>query len=116
MCVLPAQVRRGVQPGSFIDLLMRAKDKTTGRGFTDMEIANQVCAPRPVRKLDVAATTPCPGATKGSLTFSRHTCLCCDIGLWFLAAGLLLILAVCEAPRRCYAPAYSMFTATMRDQ
>jgi hypothetical protein len=31
-----------VQPGSFIDLLMRAKDKTTGRGFTDMEIANQV--------------------------------------------------------------------------
>lgn len=43
MCVPPAQVRRGVQPGSFIDLLMRAKDKTTGRGFTDMEIANQVC-------------------------------------------------------------------------
>lgn len=31
-----------MQPGSFIDLLMRAKDKTTGRGFTDMEIANQV--------------------------------------------------------------------------
>ena len=36
------KVRRGVQPGSFIDLLMRAKDKTTGQGFTDLEIANQV--------------------------------------------------------------------------
>ncbi|CAL5225498.1 g8326 [Coccomyxa viridis] len=35
------EVRRGVQPGSFIDLLMRAKDKTTGQGFTDLEIANQ---------------------------------------------------------------------------
>ncbi len=31
-----------MQPGSFIDLLMRAKDKTTGQGFTDLEIANQV--------------------------------------------------------------------------
>lgn len=40
-----------MQPGSFIDLLMRAKDKTTGQGFTDMEIANQVSfhkRPRPV--------------------------------------------------------------------
>ena len=43
--MLLAQVRRGVQPGSFIDLLMRAKDKTTGKGFTDMEIANQVSSP-----------------------------------------------------------------------
>lgn len=40
--LLVCQVRRGVQPGSFIDLLMRAKDKTTGQGFTDLEIANQV--------------------------------------------------------------------------
>ena len=34
--------RRGVAPGSFLDLLMRATDRTTGRGFTDLEIANQV--------------------------------------------------------------------------
>ena len=33
--------RRGVAPGSFLDLLMRATDRTTGRGFTDLEIANQ---------------------------------------------------------------------------
>lgn len=33
--------RRGVAPGSFLDLLMRATDRTTGRGFTDTEIANQ---------------------------------------------------------------------------
>ena len=36
--------RRGVAPGSFLDLLMRATDRTTGRGFTDMEIANQARA------------------------------------------------------------------------
>ena len=35
-------VRKGVAPGSFLDLLMRAKDRTTGRGFTDLELANQV--------------------------------------------------------------------------
>ncbi|KAK9827982.1 hypothetical protein WJX81_005128 [Elliptochloris bilobata] len=35
-------VRRGVAPGSFLDLLMRAADRTTGRGFTDLEVANQV--------------------------------------------------------------------------
>ena len=39
-------VRRGVAPGSFLDLLMRAKDRTTGRGFTDVELAAQV-APEP---------------------------------------------------------------------
>ena len=35
-------VRKGVAPGSFLDLLMRAKDRTTGAGFTDLELANQV--------------------------------------------------------------------------
>ena len=41
--------RRGVAPGSFLDLLMRATDRTTGRGFTDTEIANQARArARPV--------------------------------------------------------------------
>ena len=38
----PAQ---GVAPGSFLDLLLRTVDKTTSRGLTDHEIANQ--APRP---------------------------------------------------------------------
>jgi len=33
--------RRGIAPGSFLDLVMRARDRTTGRGFTDLEIANQ---------------------------------------------------------------------------
>ena len=37
-----------MQPGSFIDLLMRAKDKTTGQGFTDLEIANQVASLSPL--------------------------------------------------------------------
>ena len=42
--------RRGVAPGSFLDLLMRATNRTTGRGFTDTEIANQARArARPVR-------------------------------------------------------------------
>ena len=36
--------RRGVAPGSFLDLLMHATDRTTGRGFTDLEIANQARA------------------------------------------------------------------------
>ena len=35
-------VRKGVAPGSFLDLLMRTKDRTTGRGFTDVELAAQV--------------------------------------------------------------------------
>ena len=40
----PQQViaRRGVAPGSFIDLLLRSTDRTTGKGLTDYEIANQV--------------------------------------------------------------------------
>jgi len=33
--------RRGIAPGSFLDLVMRARDRTTGHGFTDLEIANQ---------------------------------------------------------------------------
>lgn len=36
------QSRRGVLPGSFLDLMMQAVDKTTGQGFTDYEIVNQV--------------------------------------------------------------------------
>ena len=41
--------RRGVAPGSFLDLLMRATDRTTDRGFTDTEIANQArSSARPV--------------------------------------------------------------------
>ena len=47
------KVRRGVQPGSFIDLLMRAKDKTTGQGFTDLEIANQVASLLPHLSLQI---------------------------------------------------------------
>ena len=35
------QVRKGVAPGSFLDLLMSAKDRTTGKAFTDLELANQ---------------------------------------------------------------------------
>lgn len=35
--------RRGVLPGSFLDLMMQATDKTTGKSFSDFEIANQVC-------------------------------------------------------------------------
>jgi hypothetical protein len=38
------QVRTGVAPGSFLDLLMSAKDRTTGRAFTDLELANQARA------------------------------------------------------------------------
>lgn len=34
-------LRKGVAAGSFLDLLMRATDKTTGAGFSDIEIANQ---------------------------------------------------------------------------
>lgn len=34
--------RKGVAPGSFIDLLVTAADRTTGRAFTDGEIAAQV--------------------------------------------------------------------------
>ena len=81
-----AQVRRGVQPGSFIDLLMRAKDKTTGRGFTDMEIANQVCAEPPAKKLEAAAMTQGPSAAR-NVSHTANICLCCDRGWCFLAAG-----------------------------
>lgn len=35
------QVRKGVAPGSFLDLIMSAKDRTTGKAFTDLELANQ---------------------------------------------------------------------------
>lgn len=36
------EVRKGVAPGSFLDLLMHGKDRTTGEGFTDLALANQV--------------------------------------------------------------------------
>lgn len=36
---------KGVAPGSFMDLLLRSTDKTTGKGLTDYEIANQVVHP-----------------------------------------------------------------------
>ena len=38
-----ATPRRGVLPGSFLDLMMQATDKTTGKCFSDFEIANQAC-------------------------------------------------------------------------
>ena len=38
-----APPRRGVLPGSFLDLMMQATDKTTGNRFSDFEIANQAC-------------------------------------------------------------------------
>ena len=37
-----AGFRRGVAPGSFIDLLVRANDRTTGSKFSDTELASQV--------------------------------------------------------------------------
>lgn len=36
---------KGVAPGSFMDLLLRSTDKTTSKGLTDYEIANQVTHP-----------------------------------------------------------------------
>ena len=33
--------RRGVAPGSFVDLLVNATDKTTGTSLTDLERTNQ---------------------------------------------------------------------------
>ena len=38
-----ATPRRGVLPGSFLDIMMQATDKTTGNCFSDFEIANQAC-------------------------------------------------------------------------
>ncbi len=37
-----AGYRKGVAPGSFIDLLVKSADRTSGRTFTDSEIAAQV--------------------------------------------------------------------------
>jgi hypothetical protein len=34
--------RRGVAPGSFVDLLVNATDKATGTSLTDLERTNQV--------------------------------------------------------------------------
>jgi hypothetical protein len=34
--------RRGVSPGSFVDLLVNATDKATGQSLTDLERTNQV--------------------------------------------------------------------------
>ena len=39
-----AGFRAGVAPGSFVDLLVRGADRTTGRAFTDSQIASQVPA------------------------------------------------------------------------
>lgn len=38
-------IRTGVQPGSFIDLLVKGNDRATGEGFTDSVMAQQVAAP-----------------------------------------------------------------------
>ena len=40
---------KGVAPGSFMDLLLRSTDKTTSKGLTDYEIANQVAHPSDFR-------------------------------------------------------------------
>ncbi len=47
---------KGVAPGSFLDLLLRTVDKTTSRGLTDHEIANQ--APRSFLHLILADGPP----------------------------------------------------------
>ncbi len=39
---ISTQTRQVVQPGSFLDLLLRTTDRTTGLGLTDREMANQV--------------------------------------------------------------------------
>ncbi len=36
--------RRGVLPGSFVDLLVNATDKATGQSLTDIERTNQVAS------------------------------------------------------------------------
>ena len=38
-------MRAGVQPGSFIDLLVTGNDRATGEGFTDSVLAQQVAVP-----------------------------------------------------------------------
>ncbi len=63
-----AAPRRGVLPGSFLDLMTRATDRTTGMGFTDFEIANQVCCTC-VHVLPLGLQMHPPG----SLSCSLHT-------------------------------------------
>lgn len=36
-------LRGGVLPGSFIDILVQANDRTTGQALSDSQIASQVC-------------------------------------------------------------------------
>ena len=43
--------RRGVAPGSFVDLLVNATDKATGTSLTDLERTNQVPSRIPVTPL-----------------------------------------------------------------
>ena len=63
-------VRKGVAPGSFLDLLMRTKDRTTGRGFTDVELASQVLLHRRCMPLVSARSSLMMGAC-----FAHHLAL-----------------------------------------
>jgi hypothetical protein len=38
----PGNIRKGVDPGSFIDLLVKGTDRITGKGFSDVTIVQQV--------------------------------------------------------------------------
>jgi len=40
-------IRRGVAPGSFIDLLVKGTDRITGEGFPDLTIIEQAASPAP---------------------------------------------------------------------
>jgi hypothetical protein len=47
MNVRPQGARKGVEPGSFIDLLVKGSDRVTGKGFPDSTIVPQVTPPPP---------------------------------------------------------------------
>ena len=60
--MVPIQPFDAFKLGSFLDLLMRTKDRTTGRGFTDVEPAVQVtpvpaCMPGLLLNVSASALT-----------------------------------------------------------
>jgi hypothetical protein len=54
---MPNNIRRGVSPGSFIDLLVKGTNRVSGQGFSYLVIAEQVPPPPPPQFLNHSMVT-----------------------------------------------------------
>ena len=79
------EIRKGVKPGSFIDLLVKGGARATGKQFTDNEKSQQVPPPPPTHTLTFLTHSPLdvdpPGCglcfmTRSQKLLTQEFCFC----------------------------------------